>query len=230
MSISKDYSTKISVNDEMMKFVKKKNQSEDTYFTSGLTDIRFFVDSIKKCRPELLTNIDLLEFGCGHGRISRHVRNFLGVKNLAVSDVWDNGVEFCSKEFAATPFVITEGNPISKIGKKFDVIISYSVFSHLEPISFESTLSELSEVLDDGGLLLFSVKGERLARDRGVSLEKGYVFRGGNETDGRLSPETYAGMFVSEVFMKELLQRVGFRLVDFAKRDSRQDVYVVEKL
>ena len=227
--MTESISHKIHQDDEMMKFILKQGISKEAYFKSGRTDMGFITDSILRNRPLLIKNRRILEFGCGHGRLTRHISNFLNPSQLVVSDVWDNAVNFSSSEFNAMPFVISDKNPISNLKMRFNVIFSYSVFSHLPPVSFKSTLKHLRMILDNGGLLLFSVKGERFAKEKGLTLKDGYWYNDEkNETNNRLSTELYGLMAVSQSFVETKLKEVGLRLVEFVERDIRQDLYVVE--
>ena len=149
---------KIHPDDEMMRFVKNKGRSNQVYFQNGRIDAEFFVDAIKRNKPSLLKNKRILEFGCGHGRITRHLPILLSPSQLVVSDVWDSAINFCANEFNAVPFLISDENQISNLKIKFDVILTYSVFSHLPPHSFEYNLNQLRTVLGNKGLLLFSVR------------------------------------------------------------------------
>jgi len=222
---------KIHQNDEMMSFIVNKGKSKEVYFKNGRVDAEFIVDAIKRNKPLLLKNKRILEFGCGHGRITRLIPILLNPSRLVVSDVWDSAVNFCANEFNAVPFLISDKNPISKLKMKFDVIFSYSVFSHLPPHSFEYNLNQLRMILDAGGLLLFSVKGERFAKEKRLSLQDGYWFSGKkNETNNRLPTEQYGLTSVSQSFVETILNKVGLRLVEFVEHNIRQDLYVVEPI
>ncbi len=232
-----DFSENLSINikvhpdDEMMNNRKRRNKPEVGYFRQGKRDAFFFRDGIKRHRPDLLKDKKLLEFGCGHGRVARHLRYLLNPSQFYVADLFDSAVNFCADEFNAIPFLISKKNPISQIKTKFDLILSYSVFSHLPPASFEENLRQLWTILDKDGLLLFSVTNEQVAIKKGISLEKGYNFSDlKNETSGRLSPADYGFMNVSESFVRTILNKIGFRLLEFAKRDIRQDVFIVQKI
>jgi len=224
-------SEKIHPDDEMMSFSKNKHGTEKNYFKNGRVDSEFFVDAIKRHKPLLLKSKKVLDFGCGHGRITRYLLGLLNPSKLVVSDVWDSAVDFCAQEFNAIPFLISNENPISNLNTKVDVIISYSVFSHLPPQLFENNLKHLSSLLDKNGLLLFTVKGERIANELGLSLKNDYYYGGKkNHTDGRLSPKEYSLMCVSQVFVEKMLSKVGLRLLEYVKNGKRQDLYVVEPI
>ncbi len=221
--------------DEMMNFILKRNRPRELYFTSGAQHTKIFVDAIKKINPSF-TKKNILEYGCGHGRITRHLNSIFHYSKLTVADVWDEAVNFCGKEFNANTFVVSQENKISSLTEKFDIIISYSVFSHLPPHLFEFTLSELSKILDSNGLFLFTAKGEFHVKKFNLSMENGYHFgresNKKNETKGRIPDEQYSLMVVTESFVKNLLKKAGLELlyhISSSNLPSKQDLYVVKR-
>ncbi|HUS48988.1 MAG TPA: class I SAM-dependent methyltransferase [Candidatus Paceibacterota bacterium] len=222
--------------DEMMKFIKQKKLPESHYFKMGEQHSKTFIESIKKSNPTFLSGKRVLDYGCGHGRITRHLKTFLHPSKLVVADVWDSAVNFCSKEFKATAFLISDENKISNYNEKFDLIISYSVFSHLPPNLFELTLSELKNILDSEGLLLFTTKGDFHIKRLGLSLENGYHYgslgKNPNHTEGRLSEKDYSMMIVNKFFVENMLDKVGLELLEHIQdpeKLSSQEMYVVRK-
>jgi len=83
-------SEKIHPDDEMMSFAKKIHGEKNSYFKNGRVDSEFFVDAIKRHKPLLLKSKKVLDFGCGHGRITRYLPGLLNPSKLVVSDVWEN--------------------------------------------------------------------------------------------------------------------------------------------
>ena len=228
---------KIHPDDEMMKFIKFKGQTEQNYLNQGYQDAKCYLERISRWRPSIASGKRVLDFGCGHGRITRFLHKFLLPSHMVVADVWEGAVRFCADEFDGTPFVISDSNPISNVASRFDVIICNSVFSHLPPKSMASTMSELAETLDEDGLLLFTTKGENCPErtSLSVSLEDGFHFGRPehlrpNETDGRLPGHDYSLMIVSKAFVEEILEEVGLRIVEHLETAIRfQDLYVVER-
>ncbi len=220
----------------MMKFIKRKQFPESHYFKNGEKHTKMFIESIKRLQSTLLSGKRVLDYGCGHGRITRHLNTFLHPSKLVVADVWDSAVNFCAKEFNATPFLVSEENKISMLDEKFDLIISYSVFSHIPPHLFEFTLSELKKILDSEGLLLFTTKGDLHIKKFGLSMKDGYhfgsIWKVPNETDGRLSGKNYSLMVVTRFFVEKILDKVGLELLEHIQEPEKisgQEMYVVRK-
>lgn len=225
---------KIHPNDEMMNYVLEIGYSEDGYFNQGKLNALAFRDAIKQFKPSLLSGKHVLDYGCGHGRVCRYFPNLLSPSKFVVADVWDDAVNFCAEEFNAASLLMTDEKTLSTYNTKFDVILSYSVFTHLPPASFKFILSEISKCLTKDSIFLFTTKGEFDAKNANVSLDDGFNFvvrDVPNETKGRLSGSKYAEMFVNSQYVENILNSVGLKLIDH-KPDwmTHQDLYVAEPL
>ena len=234
MKFEESVSSKVHPNDEMMNYIIKMSWSEKDYFDEGKKNALAFQDAINQFRPSFLSGKHVLDYGCGHGRICRNFPKLLSPSKFAVADVWDDAVNFCADEFKATPFLITDEKTLSTYNTKFDVVLAYSVFTHLPPSSFKFNLSEVSKCLAKDGIFLFTTKGEFDAKKTKVSLDDGFHFRVNvvpNETKGRLPGSKYAEMFVTPQYVENILNSVGLKLLDH-KPDwmTHQDLYVSEPL
>jgi len=220
--------------DEMMSFLTSIGKSERDYFESGQIHFKSFFEFIKKYRKSFL-NKSILDYGCGHGRITRYITKILSPEKLVAADVWESAVNFCAEQFNTTPFLISEKNPISKLGLKYDIIIGYSVFSHLPPQSFVSNLTELKNSLNDNGILLFTTHGKYHSDLNKLSLKDGFHYgslgKNPNHTGGRLSGDEYSFMCVTKEFVEKILDKIGLKLLDHVQditKFSGQELYVVE--
>jgi len=214
---------------------KGKEISPDNYLEGGRKDGENFRNIVKKYKPSLLSGKRVLDYGCGHGRVTRHISQLFSPSKLVAADVWDSAVNFCANELDATPFLISNVNPISKFDEKFDVIISISVFTHIPPKSFEDNLSALASVLDKDGLLMFTTSGEWLKKRYNLNLDGGYHFGHPPEVKpqpnaNKLPNEEYSVMCVSDSFVGEVLDKVGLRIIEKIEKGhvGRQNIFVVE--
>jgi len=221
--------------DEMMTFLSSSGKSEKDYLISGQLDFKWFFEIIEKHRPSFLKNKSILDYGCGHGRITRYITKMLSPEKLVAADVWGSAVNFCAEQFNSTPFLISNNNTITKLGLKYDIIISFSVFSHLPPQSFESNLIELKNSLNDDGILLFTTHGKYHSDLNKLSLKDGFHYgslsKQPNHTGGRLSGDEYSFMCVTKEFVEKILDKIGLKLLDHIQdtvKFKRQELYVVE--
>jgi len=99
-----------------------------------------------------------LDFGCGIGRILQ----FLGDKRgLSACDVYVPAVDYVQSSFSEVEaYTNPLMPPIKYEDDRFDLIYSFSVFSHLERDVEEAWLAELGRVTKPGGLLLLTVHGD----------------------------------------------------------------------
>jgi len=230
----------IHPDDEQFKFARLSSktqnisQVEEGYLDSGYETMKIIMDYITKFNPSLLSNNKVLDYGCGHGRIMRHITGNLKPSLLVGADVWDGAIKFCSEEFDSKPFLISNENHITNLGEKFDIIISISVFSHLPPHRFHENLKSLSLSLNDEGLLFFTTHGDFHRELKNVTLENGYFYgqvgKNPNHTDGRLPGDEYSFMCVTKDFVEKQLEDVGLKLLEFKETGiTSQDLYMAKK-
>jgi SAM-dependent methyltransferase len=104
----------------------------------------------------------LLDFGCGWGRM---LRPFMRHYDLADIYGYEPSRMFCTIAREMNPYVCFltgEYLPNRRIPRHaFDLIIGYSVFSHLSPHAAALWLREVAEVLNPGGFAVFTTWGER---------------------------------------------------------------------
>ncbi len=232
-----EISTKISERDEMFKTTASHNHPDPklAYLNGGKMIIETVTDILKKWGPELLNGKNILDYGCGHGRVARHIKR-LNPAKLVCADVWDDAVGFCAREFSADPFVISDDSPISSRWQSFfDVVISISVFSHLPPARFERNLTALQKAMRGGGILLYTTHGNFSAKKRSLTIPDsnfryGPVGAKPNHTDGRLPVEEYSFMCTNPEYNKSMVSKAGLSLLEFREQGiNEQDLYVVKK-
>ena len=99
-----------------------------------------------------------LDFGCGHGRVLRLLRQHIPGPNITACDLDEEGVRFCAAEFGVRPLVSSWN--LERIAlQSYDLIWSGSVFTHLDVEACDQLLRRLGESLLPGGLLVFSMHG-----------------------------------------------------------------------
>ena len=102
-----------------------------------------------------------LDFGCGWGRISRFFLRELPPKNIYVADTMEFAIE-CLRNIGA-PFAVIHNQPrppIHGITEPLDLVVSYSVFSHLSQEYFHAWTDHLLGLLRSGGYFVFTTRGQ----------------------------------------------------------------------
>lgn len=131
----------------------------DTVMREGFVAYRLFRDLYEKHVGSISQCENVLDFGCGWGRI---IRFFM--KDLAPSKLWgcdpvQDMIEMCKSQNKWCNFTqISTRPPTPYADNTFDLIYSFSVFSHLSEEMSNAQLAELTRILKPGGLLIVTTR------------------------------------------------------------------------
>lgn len=102
----------------------------------------------------LSSNTRLLDFGTGWGRYARLFMKDIGPDNVTGVDVDPQMVEICRENFPYSDFLqVPPFPPTTLADGSFDLIIAYSVFSHLSAAAADAWIREFARILAPGGLI-----------------------------------------------------------------------------
>lgn len=102
----------------------------------------------------------LLDFGCGWGRYARLFARDVPEDGLYGVDPDPSAIRACRQHVHSACFVQSATRPpLPFRDQLFDVVVSYSVFSHLSEINAATWIYELFRVLKPGGLLIATTHG-----------------------------------------------------------------------
>jgi len=121
----------------------------------------------------------MLDWGCGCGRLTAHFLADGRVAEICGTDIDSEATAWCGGAFPQARFQQTGPYPpLPFPDGHFDLVVAYSVFTHLEREVQKAWLSEMRRILSRGGLLLASVHGDFAALfNRGpVSLRERLAF------------------------------------------------------
>jgi SAM-dependent methyltransferase len=107
----------------------------------------------------------VLEFGCGFGRLLKHMTHLMPQASFSGCDVIEAAVQHCRKQWPHGQF--RQGDafpPCDFAAGQFDLIYSYSVFTHLSEDNHIAWLGELARLLKPGGVMLHSTKSYEYVR------------------------------------------------------------------
>jgi SAM-dependent methyltransferase len=171
----------------------------------------------------------ILDFASGYGRLTRHIVAEVSKGTVWISDIYSEGVAFQEREFGVHGIVSTTDPRQFPIDILFDCVLVSSLFTHLPEHRFIDWLQCLGNLVQPGGLLLFSVHDMALRRD--LAPQPDIVFEEISES-GSLDTKEYGSTWVTERFVRSALQaalgscpvlRIPRGLASF------QDLYVVLK-
>jgi SAM-dependent methyltransferase len=124
----------------------------------------------------------VLDFGCGWGRTIRFFLRDVEPSNLWGVDCFPEAIEICKRTNSWSTFALVDPMPPTELGDEtFDLIYSYSVFSHLSEEAHLRWLEEFRRILRPGGLVIATTwqrdyieTAEERHRQRLAKLPPGY--------------------------------------------------------
>jgi ubiquinone/menaquinone biosynthesis C-methylase UbiE len=107
------------------------------------------------------SGLSILDWGCGHGRVTRHfLQNWRGTE-IWGTDIDPENIHWCKRRFSDGVFVLSPLWPPSELpAETFDAVFGISVMTHLSAPAQQAWLAELSRVLKPNGLALLTFSGE----------------------------------------------------------------------
>jgi SAM-dependent methyltransferase len=128
-----------------------------------------------------------LDFGCGAGRVARHLIRHDFIRRITGIDVDTSAIRWSSRHLRDEYRVINAIPPTALADGAFDIVCAVSVFTHFDEETQFAWLSELRRLLRPGGLLIASTQGPHLTpnrpdlsmRDHEQLRDRGFVFRAG---------------------------------------------------
>ena len=212
------------------------NKWEADFFDSGKLQMAQMINILRKNGINLAELHSILDFGCGCGRLIRHLSTLStnGAQKLYCTDYNDELIEWCKDNLHFAEFDTNALSPPLKYGdSSFDFIFARSVFTHLSGDLQVAWINELRRILRTGGLLYFSIHGDRKAHEL-TNVDK-ELFRAGKLVikNPNSSGMNKCAAYESKDYVIEKLLG-GFELVDFipGMEDRRlgQDVCLAKKL
>lgn len=213
------------------------------HFVSGVYDMEAFYHNGKEGAAVIVRNLakhglsmerfaEVLDFGCGCGRILRHWEKFPGVRFFG-TDYNPLLVQWCNDNL---PFVRCSVNSLSSKlpydDQRFDFVYAISVFTHLtEKLQF-FWIDEIHRVLKSRGYCYVTVNGlQRLQKL--TAREREAFFRGELVVQRELHPGTNTcHSYHPESYFRKHLTK-GFEVIDFTPEGqpdaARQDVFLLRK-
>ncbi len=204
-----------------------------TFLDSGRIIVQVMVDQFRSKSIELSGFASILDFGCGCGRLIRHLPSLTNAK-LYGCDYNPELIEWSQQNLPFAAFTINSlAPPLPYSSELFDMIYARSIFTHLDEPLQKKWITELRRVLKPGGYLYFTTHGEQFF-DRLSSKEQELV-RGGKLIvfEPNVEGHNICSSFELESYIRQNLME-GFAFIDYLPGKPtthlQQDAYILKRV
>lgn len=148
------------------------------YLEGGHRHARVFADVL--AGAGLAPGASILEWGCGPGRIIRHLPALLPSPVLTGADYNPRSIAWCQEHLPGIAFALNGlMPPLPFADASFDATYNFSVFTHLSEAAQLAWAADLRRVLKPGGLLVCSTHGDAYCK-RLAGRDETARYAGGN--------------------------------------------------
>ena len=142
-----------------------------------MNHLQAFDATLKKVGRSLSDATSILDFGCGKGRLAKHMIRLAPQARFHGVDVLPGSLAHCRRIIPSGSFSLNGTTPPLEFpDESFDLIYSYSVFTHLSEANHKAWLRELARLLKPGGVMLHTTHSEetiwRIARYSPANIVK----------------------------------------------------------
>lgn len=175
----------------------------------------------------------ILDWGCGPGRIVRHLPSIVKKAKVFGSDYNVDSIKWCKENIEGVDFEVNGlAPPLNYKDEMFNYIYGISIFTHLSKEMHSEWINELYRVLAKGGVLMLTSHGdsfmEKLTKTELETYLNGDIAIRGNTEEGHRS---YVA-FHPEKYFRDLVK--NFEVLAFSPGEinalkPQQDVWVLRK-
>jgi SAM-dependent methyltransferase len=217
----------------------------DHYLSVGASALANIEETLTACNRTFADVRTCLDLPCGHGRVLRWLQGRIRPEGISACEIDREAADFCHQEFGVKALYSSDDPRQITFPDTYDLIWVGSLFSHLGSEKSFALFERFVEILNPGGVMVFTTQGESCFTNPGVGgyskrfpaiegqLRESYARDGYCHTP--YQPGGYYGMAIySEDYLKRTMAERfpgRVRLARFAARgwDHHQDVWSYQK-
>jgi len=182
---------------------------------------------------------DILDFGCGPGRILRAMLNRLPESvNLYGMDIDSEAIEYLKKNFPKRGIYYTNPHqpPTNFPSDKFDFIYVNSVFTHLPQNMEDKWLDELKRIIKPGGYIFITTHGHQYYQKFNQEVieeisQNGFLYIDSNYGNKIGLPDFYQNSYHTVDYINKKWSK-KFNIIKIIEGDirERKDIVLLNKI
>lgn len=128
------------------------------FITDGAAAAKEIIDWTTPYLPP--TDLRILDWGCGAGRIIRHLPDIIPTAQLFGADANEEMIRWNKAHYPEITFTTIHSFPPTPYAPDyFDLVYGFSVLTHIDASAQEAWIEELHRILRSGGVLLLTTHG-----------------------------------------------------------------------
>lgn len=206
----------------------------EKFYTEGIPTAKWIIDHVSDFKNVI--NISILDWGCGTGRILRHLPSIAGSSNTYYGcDYNEKYVEWCSENLNGINFKLNHLlPPLPYTNSQFDLIYGISIFTHLSKEQHYKWFNELYRVLKPEGILFITTHGDchsyKLTKQELLQYKQGKLVVHDFKKEGNRLYSTYQ----PKAFMEEIVTKTKLKVLkhipgNFKNNKPQQDLWILKK-
>ncbi len=207
------------------------------FLSAGLGINRDLKAAVKTIGKELKDFKNILDFGCGSGRVM--MWNVVEKEEVSLfgTDIDSEAISWCKNNLPFAEFSVNKGiTPLEYDANSFDLIYLVSVFTHINEEMQWQWLQEFKRIIKPEGILIISIistpRNPQEAAKVAAELEKnGVYFTRTHQGKDNVFPDWYQTAYISENYVRNKWAN-DFKIVDYIPGGirGRQHIVVLQKL
>ena len=204
------------------------------YYTGGKKTAEWIINHFQKYI--VLEKVNILDWGCGPGRIIRHIPDILNNNSYVFgSDYNKKYVNWCNDNLKGIVVKINSlAPPLLFESNFFSAIFSISIFTHLSEKMHHEWMKELNRVSKKGAILLITTHGNsfllKLNNNEKTLFNSEKLVEQQYKIEGNRLYATYH----PPLFFQKLVESHGFEILEHIESKlnaskPEQDVWIIKK-
>jgi len=202
------------------------------YIEDGELTATEILDSINEYLPAAP---QILDWGCGPARITRHLKKFCPGATISGSDTNAKTIAWNNTHIEGINFVLQNHTaPLPFHNEQFNLIIGFSVLTHIPVSAQQDWLSELYRILQPGGVVWFTTHGNYFIQQLSGIRKQETSEQGIYNTDYPLTGHRMMTTYHEPEAFKKLLEDkftliAHFDGATYPEKAGRQDLWIVRR-
>jgi SAM-dependent methyltransferase len=208
----------------------------ELYYHDGQGTAKEIIESIKKYSNSYTAPLKILDWGCGPGRITRHMPDFLAAESKVFgTDYNAEYIHWCQQNIPQISWSINSVYPpLNFADDSFDAVVGLSVFTHLSSTAQQKWIAELYRIMQKNAILYITTQGnafrEKLSSGEKKEFDKGSVVERKTIREGHRLFSTFHPVN----YVRNLLEW-GFEVCELVEGSNlhvsqpQQDIWILKK-